>query len=185
VSGDGRAVGVVEVEAYLGLDDPGSHAFRGPTPRTAIMFGPAARLYVYFSYGMHWCANVVCGPEGTASAVLLRAGQPLHGLSAMRQARGHSRRLVRDRDLCRGPGRLTEAMGITGENNGVDMAAGPEAAFWLAADGSPPPGPVVATGRVGLSATQGPELPWRYVVLGSPWASAGPRGSPGPGDRPG
>ena len=181
---DGRVARLVEVEAYMGTDDPGSHAFRGPTPRAAIMFGPAGYLYVYFSYGMHWCANVVCGPEGTASAVLLRAAEPLGGVGAMRLARSHGQNALRDLDLCRGPARLAEAFGITGEMNGIDLVAsagtgagnGPGARhgrslLWLADDGAGAGGPVVATPRVGLSASRAPELPWRYVVAGSPWAS--------------
>lgn len=99
VRDDGRKARLVEVEAYLGADDPGSHAYRGPTPRAQIMFGPSGRLYVYFSYGVHWCANVVCGPEGTASAVLLRAAQPVGGVPAMMQARWRGQRQMRERDL--------------------------------------------------------------------------------------
>ena len=181
VRADGRAARLVEVEAYLGPEDPGSHAYRGPTPRAAIMFGRPGRLYVYFSYGMHWCANVVCGPEGAASAVLLRAAQPVLGAAVMAQARSHDQRAARERDLCRGPACLTEAFGITGDDNGLDLAATPPAGLWLADDGAGPGGPVVATLRVGLS--RGSDLPWRFVVQGSPWASPGPRGAPS-GARP-
>jgi DNA-3-methyladenine glycosylase len=184
VRADGRAARLVEVEAYLGTDDPGSHAFRGPTPRAAIMFGPPGHLYVYFSYGVHWCANVVCGPVGKASAVLLRAAEPLTGLELMRRARFHGQKNFSDRDLCRGPGRLTEAFGIAGEHNGLDIAspaarsglgarAGPLGLplFWVADDGAGCTGEVLATPRVGLSGSRGAELPWRYVLAGSPWAS--------------
>ena len=110
VRSDGRKARLVEVEAYLGLDDPGSHAFRGPTPRSAIMFGPPGRLYVYFSYGMHWCANVICSPEGTATAVLLRAAQPLERIELMVQARPTANASCARRDLCRGPGRLSRGI---------------------------------------------------------------------------
>jgi DNA-3-methyladenine glycosylase len=139
VRSDGRMARLVEVEAYLGLDDPGSHAFRGPTPRSAIMFGPPGRLYVYFSYGMHSCANVVCSPEGTATAVLLRAAQPVEGIAAMEQARSHGQRELRERDLCRGPGRLAEAFGITGALNGLDLTA-KRSELWLSDDGTGPGG---------------------------------------------
>jgi len=174
VRSDGREARLAEVEAYLGLDDPGSHAFRGPTPRAAIMFGPPGRLYVYFSYGMHWCANVVCSPEGTATAVLLRAAQPVGGIAAMEQARFHGQRVVRERDLCRGPGRLTEAFGITGAHNGLDLTA-KRSELWLSDDGAGPGGLIETTPRVGLSASQAPDLPLRFLVQGSTWASAGPR----------
>ncbi|HET9060233.1 MAG TPA: DNA-3-methyladenine glycosylase [Acidimicrobiales bacterium] len=179
-SADGRAARMVEVEAYLGLDDPGSHARRGPTPRSAIMFGPPGRLYVYFSYGSHWCANVVCREEGTASAVLLRAAQPVRRLDLMREARQLPRRRVgatRDvpeRDLCRGPGRLAQAFSITGADNHAVVAGEAAERFWFEDDGHSPGWPVVATARVGLS--RGAELPWRFVVAGSRWAS-GPSGA--------
>jgi len=175
VRDDGRAARLVEVEAYLGELDPGSHAFRGPTPRTRVMFGPPGHLYVYFSYGAHWCANVVCGPEGTASAVLLRAAEPVGGTEIMRAARQNGHHLP-VRNLCRGPGRLTQAFGITGEHNGLDLAPARRTRpiLWFGDDGEGQIGQVVATPRVGLAATRGAELPWRYVVIGSPWASAGP-----------
>jgi DNA-3-methyladenine glycosylase len=174
VRSDGRVARLVEVEAYLGAQDPGSHAYRGPTPRTAIMFGPPGRLYVYFSYGVHWCANVVCGPDGTASAVLLRAAQPLSGIPVMRQARWHGQRDLLERDLCRGPGRLCEAFGVTGADNGLDLVL-PGSGVYLGDDGAGPGGDVVATLRVGL--TKGAESPWRFVVAGSRWVSAGPKGT--------
>lgn len=176
VRDDGRAARLVEVEAYLGQDDPGSHAFRGPTPRASIMFGPPGRLYVYFSYGVHWCANIVCGPEGVACAVLLRAAQPVDGMEIMRAARSHGQLRLTDRDLCRGPGRLCEAFGIKGEHNGLDLVGIPPPApvLWLADDGSGPEGTVVATRRVGLSAGRGAGSPWRYILAGSPWVSPGP-----------
>jgi len=176
VRDDGRAARLVEVEAYMGQKDPGSHAYRGPTPRAAIMFGPPGRLYVYFSYGMHWCANIVCGREGTASAVLLRAAQPIAGIDLMRAARqdGKRPRPLPVRDLCRGPGRLTQAFSITGADNGLDLLPAGSALLWLADDGTGPGGEVAATARVGLGAGRGPELPWRYLLLGSPWVSQGP-----------
>jgi DNA-3-methyladenine glycosylase len=174
VRDDGRAARLVEVEAYLGEQDPGSHAFRGPTPRARIMYGEPGRFYVYFSYGVHWCANVVCGPEGLAAGVLLRAAEPTGAVEIMRQARTHGQRSLSDRDLCRGPGRLTEAFGITGELNGLDLVQGPSGGspFWFADDGAGPGRPVVATRRIGLSAAHGADLPYRFVALDSPWASA-------------
>jgi DNA-3-methyladenine glycosylase len=167
---DGRKARLVEVEAYLGEDDPGSHAFRGPTPRAQIMFGPCGRLYVYFSYGAHWCANVVCGPEGVASAVLFRAARPVGGVAAIKEARWHGQRQLRERDLCRGPGRLCEGFGITGADNGLDLTA-PTGPLWLADDGTGAGGEILVTPRVGLS--KGADLPLRYVLAGSPWVSGG------------
>ena len=111
-------VRLTEVEAYDGAADPASHAFRGRTARTEVMFGPPGRLYVYFSYGMHWAANVVCGPDGTASGVLLRAGEVVEGLALARSRRGRAS----DRDLARGPGRLTQALGITADHKGTSIA---------------------------------------------------------------
>ena len=119
VGGERVSVRLTEVEAYGGAgEDPGSHAFRGPTPRNATMFGPAGHAYIYFTYGMHWCANVVTGPSGSASAVLIRAGEVVEGVEIARRRRPTART---DRDLARGPARLTVALGITGELDGVDM----------------------------------------------------------------
>lgn len=151
---------IVEVEAYMGGDDPGSHAYRGPTPRTEVMFGRAGHLYVYFTYGMHWCANVVCGDEGVASAVLLRAVTPLAGLDAMRERRPKARR---DVDLCNGPAKLAAAFGLTAEHDGLDLQRNSHGVRIL--DGGTPPPRAPANGvRVGLS--QGVELPWRWAVPG-------------------
>ena len=115
------ALRLTEVEAYAGQDDPGSHAYRGSTPRTQVMFGPAGRLYTYFSYGMHVCANVVVGEEGTAAAVLLRAGEVVEGREVVRDRRPRSR----ERDLTRGPARLCQGLAITLEHGGGDLVARP------------------------------------------------------------
>ena len=151
-----RSGRIVEVEAYEGGDDPASHAFRGPTRRNAVMFGPAGHLYVYFTYGMHWCANVVCGPPGEARAVLVRALAPVGGLEAMRTAR---RAATRDRDLCNGPAKLCQALGITGADDGVDLLAG-DSAIMLTDDGVPPPRTPGNGPRVGISVATERRMRW-------------------------
>ena len=155
------AVRLTEVEAYDGANDPGSHAFRGPTRRNAVMFGPSGHLYCYFTYGMHVCCNVVCGPEGTASAVLLRAGEVVDGIELARERRPKSS----DRDLARGPARLCNALGITLEHDGTDLAAGP-VTLTLAT----PPAQVSTGPRVGLRAAA--DHPWRFWATGEPTVSA-------------
>jgi DNA-3-methyladenine glycosylase len=152
------AVRLVEVEAYRGSDDPGSHAFRGPTPRNTTMFGPPGHLYVYFSYGTHWCVNVVCGDPGVASAVLLRGAAPLEGIDAMRARRVRARR---DTDLCSGPGKLAQALGLDRSFDGADLVRGP---LRLIDDGVAPPEPSVASRRIGLSEGRGEDHLWRFVV---------------------
>ncbi|MGH9125689.1 MAG: DNA-3-methyladenine glycosylase [Acidimicrobiales bacterium] len=160
----GRVGRIVEVEAYLGSIDPASHAYRGPTPRNGVMFGPPGRMYVYRSYGMHWCANAVCRPEGVGEAVLLRALAPVSGVEEMRGARFQGQRHpLADRDLCRGPGRLCQALGISGSFNGADLVTG-ELGVWVGDDGVAPPATPGASVRVGL--TKGAEHPWRYFVAG-------------------
>ncbi len=154
---------IVEVEAYCGEDDPGSHGFRGETPRTRVMFGPAGHLYVYFTYGMHWCANAVCGDVGESSAVLLRAAAPLTGLDLMRGRRGPAAR--RDRDLCSGPAKLCQAFGIAKAHDGADLVVGMEGVTILD-DGTPPPAEPGVSRRIGLSA--GVEHEWRWLVPGDP-----------------
>lgn len=162
--GRGVSVRLTEVEAYLGEQDPGSHAFRGPTPRTATMFGPPGRLYVYFTYGMHVCANVVCGPEGVATAVLLRAGEVVDVVDLARERRTTSRS---DRDLARGPARLCVALGITLADDGAVL--GEEFSLDLA----PHPAPEVVTGpRTGVSGDGGTDAyPWRFHLPGEPTVS--------------
>lgn len=162
---DGRSGRIVEVEAYCGAIDPAAHTYRGKTPRNAVMFGPPGCMYVYFTYGMHWCCNAVCGDEGEGIAVLLRALQPLMGLERMRGARPAARS---DRDLCRGPARLTQAMGITGAQNGIKLYSG-RAAFSLVDDGMAPPRAAQAGPRIGIS--RGVEHPWRWYVPGSEYVS--------------
>ncbi len=163
------------VEAYYGERDPASHAFRGRTARNATMFGRAGLLYVYFSYGMHWCANVVCGEVGVAGAVLLRALEPVAEVEEMEKARAVRRRAGTpppERDLCRGPANLTCALGIGKEHDGVDLlsAASP---VRLVDDGVPPPsGAALTRGpRVGIS--RATELEWRFWVAGSRYVSRG------------
>ena len=161
VRGD-RVGRIVEVEAYAGTADPASHAFRGRTPRNATMFGPPGHLYVYLSYGMHFCANVVCGDDGVASAVLLRALTPVHGLEGMRAARGPAARL--DRDLCSGPGKLCQALGLDRSFDGADLVTGDRGAQ-VVDDGTPPPASPGVSGRIGLSVAA--DVPWRFYVPGA------------------
>ena len=149
------------MEAYKGALDAASHAYRGETPRTAVMFGPPGFLYVYFTYGMHWCANVVCGPEGQASALLVRALAPLRGLDEMRQVRKAARR---DRDLCNGPAKLCQALGITGADNGINLLAS-RARVRLVDDGVPPPESPAQGTRIGIRVAT--EEPWRFWVPGN------------------
>lgn len=149
---------IVEVEAYCGVDDPGSHAHGGPTPRTEVMFGPAGHIYVYFSYGMHWCANVVVDQLGTAGAVLLRALTPLGGIDLMEQRRPAARRR---RDLCSGPAKLTQALAIDGAHDGADLV-GASSGVTVVDDGTAPPRRPGRSSRIGLS--KGAELPWRWFV---------------------
>ncbi len=158
---DGVGGTIVEVEAY-DQDDPASHGYRGRTERNASMFGPPGHAYVYRSYGIHWCLNLVCAGEGRAEAVLVRALEPTAGLDAMGARRG----LADPRLLCSGPGRLCQALAITRDHDGLPLDAPP---FELRAR----PEPVeVATGlRVGI--TQAADRPWRYGVAGSPWLSRG------------
>ncbi len=165
----GRAGRIVEVEAYAGAADPASHAFRGRTARNATMFGPPGHLYVYFTYGMHWCANVVCQPEGDAGAVLLRALAPLEGLDVMWARRPKARR---ERDLCSGPARLAQALALDRTADGADLVAGP---VRLVDDGTPPPAAPGVSVRIGLSAGRGEDSPWRFYVPGDPNVSRVPR----------
>ena len=162
VAPDGRAGRIVEVEAYRGADDPGSHGFRGPTKRNATMFGPPGHLYVYFTYGMHWCANVVVETEGVAAAVLLRALTPIQGLDSIYAARGPAART--ERDLCSGPAKLTQALGIDGTLDGANLVTG-DLSVTILDDGQLPPRVPVVTTRIGL--TNGADLPWRYYVEGT------------------
>jgi DNA-3-methyladenine glycosylase len=150
---------IVEVEAYHHTD-PAAHSFRGPTPRNRVMFGPPGFSYVYRSYGIHWCVNFVCEEEGSASAVLIRALQPTHGIPAMRRRR----RLHDERSLCSGPGKLTEALGISDQHNALPLDAPPIALH--ARTGKPN---VVAGLRIGI--TKAVELPWRYGLKGSKFLS--------------
>jgi DNA-3-methyladenine glycosylase len=156
---DGVGGTIVEVEAY-DQDDPASHGFRGLTARTASMFGPAGHAYVYRSYGIHWCLNLVCAEEGRSEAALVRALEPTHGLEAMRERRG----LVAPRSLCSGPGKLCQALGITRVLDGLPLDEPP---FELVARESEPP---LAVGpRIGI--TRAVEQPWRYGLAGSPFLS--------------
>jgi DNA-3-methyladenine glycosylase len=156
---DGTGGLIVEVEAYHHTD-PAAHSFRGPTARNAVMFGPPGFAYVYRSYGIHWCVNFVCEVEGSASAVLIRALEPTHGLGVMRRRRG----VGDERALCSGPGKLTEALGITHRHNALALDAPPFALH--ARTGKLD----VATGiRIGI--TKAVELPWRYGMRGSKFLS--------------
>lgn len=162
---DGRSGRIVETEAYLGTADPAAHSWRGRTARNATMFGAPGLLYVYFTYGMHWCCNPVCGEEGEGVAVLLRALAPLTGLAAMRAARPGCRS---DRDLCRGPARLCQALGIGRAQDGIDLVDG-SGGFSIVDDGVTPPATPTVTTRVGI--TRAADEPWRWYVPGDPHVS--------------
>jgi len=150
---------IVEVEAYHHTE-PAAHSYRGPTERNRVMFGPPGVAYVYRSYGIHWCLNFVCEAEGSASAVLIRALEPTEGLASMRRRRG----IGEERALCSGPGKLTEALGVTIKHNGLALDRPP---FELRARAA---APEIATGpRIGLS--KAVELPWRYGLKGSAFLS--------------
>ena len=156
---DGVGGIIVEVEAYHHTD-PAAHSFRGPTPRNRVMFGPPGFAYVYRSYGIHWCINFVCEQEGSASAVLIRALQPTHGIQAMRR-----RRRLRDQHaLCSGPGKLTEALGITIAHSGLPLDRPPIALHARAGKLE-----IVAGVRIGI--TKAVELPWRYGLKKSKFLS--------------
>ncbi len=153
---------IVEAEAYHEIE-PASHAFIGLRPRTKVLFGPPGRAYVYRSYGVHALLNAVCEPEGVGAGVLIRALEPLTGLELMRRRRG----LERERDLCSGPGKLTQALGIELDDNGVDLRRGPivissRPRAWRDVE-------IVADRRIGI--THAPELPWRFTVAGSRFVS--------------
>ncbi len=163
---------IVETEAYLGYDDPAAHGYLGRrNERNAAIFGPPATWYVYLSYGMHWCANLVCAREGEAAAVLVRALEPLEGLETMRLRR----RGVVDAQLCSGPGKLCQALGITRELDGTVMAASS-----VVVERGDAPAAVTATARIGI--TKAADWPLRFVVTGSPWLSrpAAPTGKKKP-----
>ncbi len=165
---------LVEVEAYRS-DDPASHSYRGPTPRNAVMFGPPGQLYVYFTMGRHFCCNIVCQPQGQGAAVLLRALEPHEGVALMAERRGTDDR----RELCSGPAKLTQALAIAREQNGLALGSAgmhvlsrpgltehdvEDPAVW--SRGAPP---IAATGRIGISSAK--EQPWRFVDAGSPFLS--------------
>lgn len=153
------SVRITEVEAYHGSEDPGSHAFRGKTNRNAVMFGEPGHLYTYFTYGLHTCANVVCGPEGQASGLLLRAGSVVDGVELARFRRDTSRS---DADLARGPGRLTVALGITLADGGSDLATSRIRLELGAGESNVASGP--RTGVSGVGGTS--QFPWRFWIAG-------------------
>ncbi|MFI8360956.1 DNA-3-methyladenine glycosylase [Streptomyces sp. NPDC085612] len=165
---------ITEVEAYEGESDPASHAYRGRTARNAVMFGPAGHLYVYRSHGLHWCANVVTGRDGIASAVLIRAGEVIEGVDLARRRRGDS---VESTRLARGPGNLCKALGITGEHNGADLLKGP---LIVLSEGEPVSAALIQAGpRVGVSKAH--DWQHRFYLSGDPTVSAyrlSPRAEP-------
>jgi len=173
VSHAGVTVRLTEVEAYDGSNDPGSHAFRGATPRTRVMFGEPGGLYVYFSYGMHWCANLVCGPAGSASAVLIRAGEVVGGLDLARMRRAG----VLDRGLARGPACLARTLALTVDQNGIDTSAtdSPVVVRPRVVQAAGSRARFVQTGpRVGVSGPGGEvaAFPWRFWLEGEATVSA-------------
>jgi len=167
IAPDGRSGRIVEVEAYCGAEDAAAHSYRGKTPRNATMFGQAGHLYVYFTYGMHWCANAVCGEAGEGVAVLFRALEPIAGIERMRVSRPRARK---DTDLCSGPARLAQALGINGAHDGADLVSGDQG-FRVLSDGEAPPDSPVVSPRIGIS--QAVDFPWRWSIRGNPHVSRG------------
>jgi DNA-3-methyladenine glycosylase len=168
-SADGLSSGrIVETEAYRGRSDPASHAYRGPTRRNEVMFGPPGYLYVYLSYGVHYCCNVVTESDGVAGAVLLRALEPLAGIELMEVRRG----LSPPRRLCNGPGKLCQALEIGGADYGADLET---STIWLEDDGYRPDSLQVSA-RVGISSAA--ELPLRFFLQGNPFVSPGKPSTP-------
>jgi DNA-3-methyladenine glycosylase len=156
------AVRLTELEAYDGATDPASHAYRGRTARNAVMFGPPGHLYLYFTYGMHWAGNISCGPEGVGSGVLMRSGEVIEGIEVARSRRGRSS----DRDLARGPGRLTQALGLSPEYKGCDLLGnGPVRLQARAAE----PEMIMVGPRVGVSVEA--DRPWRFWIGDSRFVS--------------
>ena len=165
------AVELTEVEAYAGRSDPASHAYRGKTRRNAVMFGPPGHAYVYFTYGMHFCVNMVClGEEGSASAVLLRAGAIIAGEDLARARRARGPGVVASRDLARGPARLCQALAIDRSLDGADVCVAQSPLRVRAGAGNPARSAKILTGpRVGVSSAA--EIPWRYWYEGDPTVS--------------
>ncbi len=166
LTANGVTVRLTEVEAYSGLgQDPASHAHRGMTGRNEVMFGPAGKLYVYQIYGMHFCANIVCGEEGVAAAVLLRAGEVVEGIDLARTRRGAARH---DRDLAAGPAKLMQVLALDKGANGTSVLDGSGPATLGAPAGAV--GPIAAGPRVGVTAAH--DVPWRFWIDGDPTVSA-------------
>lgn len=168
---DGRAARIVEVEAYAGSEDPAAHSWRGRTARNASMFGEAGHLYVYFTYGMHWGSNVVCGEVGEGVAVLLRAAEPLTGLDQMYSLRRAARR---DHELASGPGKLSQAFGLDRGFDGADLVTA-QLGITIVDDGMPPPPDPVVGPRIGIS--RAVDFPWRWHVRDSRHVSVRATGS--------
>ncbi|GAA3795818.1 DNA-3-methyladenine glycosylase [Streptomyces chiangmaiensis] len=171
------SITITETEAYSGTADPASHAYRGRTPRNAVMFGPAGHLYVYRSHGLHWCANIVTGTDGIASAVLIRAGRVIEGEDLARKRRGAK---VESARLARGPGNFCQALGITAEHNGTDLLTG---ASLTLSESEPVPAALIRVGpRVGVSRAH--DWQHRFYLAGDPTVSAyrlSPRAKPSAG----
>lgn len=171
------SIAITETEAYSGAADPASHAYRGMTRRNAVMFGPAGHLYVYRSHGLHWCANIVTGADGIATAVLIRAGRVVEGEDLARERRGAK---VESARLARGPGNFCQALGITAEHNGADLLTGASVTL---SEGEPVPAALVRAGpRVGVSKAH--DWQHRFYLAGDPTVSAyrlSPRAKPSGG----
>ncbi|MFE0679134.1 DNA-3-methyladenine glycosylase [Streptomyces sp. NPDC058867] len=171
------SIAITETEAYSGAADPASHAYRGRTPRNTVMFGPAGHLYVYRSHGLHWCANVVTGTDGIASAVLIRAGRVIEGEGLARKRRGER---IESARLARGPGNFCQALGITAEHSGADLLTGTAVVL---SEGEPVPAALIQAGpRVGVSKAH--DWQHRFYVAGDPTVSAyrlSPRAKPSTG----